>query len=99
MDMGDKLDYIIRQLSELQTEFHQNHDLENDCWERIWPTLKLMSSSEVPVTESPTGLESVGQEMSHKVGTNAKRQPSNDLTLPEPKKLRFSLNSPQFQKF
>ena len=99
MDMGDKLDYIIHQLSELQTEFCQNRDRENDRWERIWPTLKSMSSSEVPVTESPTGVESLGQEMSPKVGTNAKRRPSNDLTIPEPKKLRFSSNSPQFQKF
>ena len=97
--MGNKLDYIIRQLSELQTDFRQNRDLENDRWERIWPTLKSMSSSEVPVTKSPTGLENVGQEMIPKVRTNAKRRPSNDLTLPEPKKLRFSLNSPQFQKF
>ena len=40
MDMHDKLDYIIRQLSELHTEFRQNHDLESDRWERIWPTLK-----------------------------------------------------------
>ena len=70
--MGDKLDYIICQLSELQTEFRQNRDLENDCWERIWPTLKSMSSSEVPMTESPTRLENDGQEMIPKVGTNAK---------------------------
>ena len=40
-----------------------------------------MSSSEVPVTESPTWLENVGQEMIPTVGTNAKRRP---LTMRSP---------------
>ena len=98
-NMHNTLDHIIRQLSELQTEFCQNHDLDKKHWERIWPTLKLMSSSEVPITSSPARLEDVGQEMISKVGTNAKHQLSNNLTLPNQRNCVFLLILPNTRNF